>query len=66
MDTIGMDTYPLTGGAGKAASVIMQQIHVRPVRLAEGQHPRGAVLGPPVVRQTTVQTAACARPFAAR
>ena len=45
MNTIGVDTYPLiSGGAGKAAGVIMQQIHVRPVRSAEGQSASGAVL----------------------
>ena len=45
MDTVAVDTYPLiSGGLGKAAGVTLRQIHVRPVRSAEGQRAHGVVL----------------------
>ena len=40
-----MDSYPfIAGGLGKAAGVTLRQIHVRPVRSAEGQRAHGVAL----------------------
>ena len=45
MDIIGMDSYPfIAGGLGKAGGVTLRQIHVRPVRSAEGQRAHGVAL----------------------
>ena len=58
MDTIGMDTYPLTGGAGKAARChlrlrgsqsIRYRAHLLPPQIAAGDPPMTTIAGTQIV-----------------
>ena len=66
MDTIGMDSYPFIAAAAAAAIVVPEQDRVLLVGRRKGNPPPRAAFRPAVVRQTTVNEAPCARPFAAR
>ena len=67
MDIIGMDTYPLIAGAADAAAdTVDEQDRMLPVGRRNGNPFPERVFRPAGGRQTTAQTAVCARPFAAR
>ena len=65
MDTIGMDSYPFIAAAA-AVIVVPEQDRVLLVGCREANPSLERIFRPAGGRQTTVKTAACARPFAAR
>ena len=66
MDTIGMDSYPFIAAAAAAVIVVPEQDRVLLVGRRKGDPPPERVFRPAGGRQTTVEPAGCARPFAAR
>ena len=62
-----MDTYPfIAGGADVAVDVLTQRDRILQWGRRKGNPSSGAEFEPAGGRQTTVEWAPCARPFAAR
>ena len=66
MDTIGMDSYPFIAAAAAAVIVVPEQDRVLLVGRWKGNPSLERVFRPAGGRQTTVNEAPCAHPFAAR